>query len=96
MSTGARLDVRVRPGAKRDAWAGRLADGRLRLAIAAPAIEGRANDALVAFVARSLGVPRGAVRLTHGAGGRDKRLAIDFAPAELEKRTAALLADGER
>lgn len=96
MSGEARLDVRVRPGAKRDAWTGRLPDGRLRLSIAAPAVEGRANAALVAFVARSLGIPRGAVRLTHGQGGRDKRLAIDLAPAELEKRTAALLADGER
>jgi uncharacterized protein YggU (UPF0235/DUF167 family) len=96
VSDGARLDVRVRPGAKQDAWGGRMADGRFKVLVAAPAIEGRANEALVAFVARSLGVPRRAVRVTHGAGGRDKRLAIDLAPAELEKRTAALLADGER
>jgi uncharacterized protein YggU (UPF0235/DUF167 family) len=96
VSGGARLDVRVRPGAKQDAWAGRMPDGRLKLRIAAPAIEGRANEALVAFVARSLGLPRAAVRLTHGAAARDKRLAIELAPAELERRTAALLAEGER
>jgi uncharacterized protein (TIGR00251 family) len=92
----ARLDVRVQPGAKKDAWAGRMADGRRKLAITAPPIEGRANAALVAFVARSLGLPRRAVRVVHGAGGRDKRLEIDLGPEELERRANALEADGER
>jgi uncharacterized protein (TIGR00251 family) len=94
--TSSRLDVRVQPGAKKDAWTGRMADGRRRLAIAAPPIEGRANQALVAFVARSLGLPRRAVRLTHGAAGRDKRLEIDLAPEELERRADALEAETER
>jgi uncharacterized protein (TIGR00251 family) len=92
----ARIAVRVQPGAKRNAWTGRMADGRRRLSIAAPPIEGRANDALVAFVAESLGLPRRAVRVVHGAGGRDKRLEIDLAPDELERRADALEADGER
>ena len=90
-----RLAVRVQPGAKRNAWTGRTADGRRKVAIAAPPIEGRANEALVAFVAESLGLPRRAVRLVHGQGGRDKRLEIDLAPDEVERRADAL-ADGER
>lgn len=96
MSDTARLDVRVAPGAKRSAWAGRMPDGRRKVRIAAPAIEGRANEALVAFVADSLGVPRRAVRLVAGAGGRDKRLEVDLAAAEIEIRLAALAAAGDR
>ena len=95
MSGPTRLDVRVAPGAKQSAWAGRLPDGRRKLKIAAPPSEGRANEALVAFVAHSLGLPRRAVRLAHGAGGRDKRLEIDLAADELERRLAALAAAGE-
>ena len=95
MSGPARLDVRVAPGAKQSAWAGRMPDGRQRLKIAAPPIEGRANEALVAFVAKSLGLPRRAVRVAHGAGGRDKRLEVDLAADELERRLAARAAAGE-
>ncbi len=73
-----------------------MADGRRKLAIAAPPIEGRANEALVSFVAKSLGLPRSAVRVVHGAGGRDKRLDIDLGPEELERRVDALEADGAR
>jgi uncharacterized protein YggU (UPF0235/DUF167 family) len=95
VSGPARLDVRVTPGARRNAWAGRMPDGRRKLKIAAPPLEGRANEALVAFVARSLGLPRRAVRLTHGAGGRDKRLEVDLAVDELELRLVALAAAAE-
>lgn len=95
MSGPARLDVRVAPGAKQDAWAGRMPDGRQRVKIAAQPIEGRANAALVAFVAKSLGLPRRAVRVARGTGGRDKRLEVDLAADELERRLAALAAAGE-
>lgn len=91
----ARLDVRVTPGAKQSTWAGRLPDGRRKVKIAAPPIEGRANHALVAFVASSLDLPPRAVRLVHGAGGRDKRLEIDLAVDELERRLAAIAAAGD-
>ena len=54
MSGPARLDVRVTPGAKKSAWAGRMPDGRRKVKIAAPPVDGRANHALLAFVAESL------------------------------------------
>ncbi len=91
----ARLDVRVTPGAKQSRWAGCLPDGRHRVKIAAPPIDGRANHALVAFVATSLDLPSRSVRLVHGAGGRDKRLEIDLAVDELERRLAARVAAGD-
>ncbi len=69
------LEVRVQPRAKRDDFAA-VAGDRLKIRLAAPPVDGRANEALVAFLAGAFGVPRAAVRLEHGAGGRGKRLRI--------------------
>jgi uncharacterized protein YggU (UPF0235/DUF167 family) len=49
-----------------------MADGRLKVRLAVPAEAGRANRALVALLAESLGVRAGAVVLRSGHGGRDK------------------------
>jgi hypothetical protein len=68
-----------------------MPDGRRKARIAAPAIEGRANDALVAFVAQSVGLPRRAVRLVRGAAGRDKVVEVDLETDELERRLAACM-----
>ncbi|MFO1218384.1 MAG: DUF167 domain-containing protein [Burkholderiaceae bacterium] len=72
---GCRLAVHVVPQAPRtgvDGWH----DGALRIRLAAPPVEGKANDALVAFVAAELGLPRRAVQLQRGAASRHKLLAI--------------------
>jgi len=81
-----KLALRVAPGAKKSGWAGRLADGRWKVSVAAPPIEGRANDALVAFLAAELEVARKSVRVVHGAAGRDKVVEVDLAPDELARR----------
>jgi len=69
------LALHVQPGAKRSAAAG-LHGERLKLRIAAPAVDGRANDALVAFVAERLGVARAQVAVAKGGRSRDKLLLI--------------------
>lgn len=69
------LAVHVQPGAKRSAVAG-LHGERLKLRIAAPALDGRANDALVAFVAETLGVAKHRVAVAKGAQSREKLLAV--------------------
>jgi uncharacterized protein YggU (UPF0235/DUF167 family) len=51
----------------------------LRVRLAAPPIEGRANEALVAWLAKSLGVARRDVELLRGEGNRRKQLAVDVA-----------------
>lgn len=58
--------VKVVPGASRDALAGAYGD-RLRVKVAAPPEGGRANEALLALLARRLGVSPRAVRLVSGA-----------------------------
>jgi uncharacterized protein (TIGR00251 family) len=69
------LAVHVQPGAKRSAVAGLHGD-RLKLRIAAPALDGRANDALVAFVAVTLGIAKGRVAVAKGAQSREKLLVV--------------------
>lgn len=67
--------VRACPGAKKTEFAG-LADGRLRVRLAAPAVENKANKALLAFVAKALGLKVSKVILLSGETGREKRLRI--------------------
>jgi uncharacterized protein len=69
------FEVRVTPRAGRDAIAG-VSEGVLRVRLAAPPVEGRANDALCRFLARSLNLPVSAVRIVGGAHSRLKRVAI--------------------
>lgn len=71
-----RIRVRVTPRGGRDAVVGGSA-GALRVRVAAPPIAGAANEALVRLLARTLGVPRGAVRIVSGAAGRDKTVEVD-------------------
>lgn len=49
----------------------------LRARVAAPAVDGAANQALLRLIAQELGVPRRDVRLVAGAGGRTKLIAVD-------------------
>ena len=69
------LHVRVQPRASRNALL-RDAAGNIRAALMAPPVEGAANKALVEFVAKRLGIPRGAVVLAAGEKSRQKTLAI--------------------
>src|SRR5579871_5157864 len=76
---GCTLAVRVQPGAKKSAVLGILGEGEdasLKIAVQAPPIEGRANEALIAFVATRLDLPRNAVELLRGQSSRSKTLLI--------------------
>jgi hypothetical protein len=72
-----RITVRVQPRARRTALAGRHGDA-IKVQLAAPPVDGAANEALVRWLARDvLGVPASRVRLVHGDTGRDKVLAVE-------------------
>jgi uncharacterized protein (TIGR00251 family) len=70
------LDVRVIPRAARDELAG-MRDGRLLVRVSAPPVDGRANAAVCALLAKAAGVPRGGVSVVRGASARDKRMRIE-------------------
>ena len=65
----------VTPGARRSELSG-VAGGRLRVRLAAPAAEGRANDALVRYLAELLDVRRECVTLVAGTRSRRKLVRI--------------------
>ncbi len=69
------LQVRVQPRASRDELAG-VQDGRLRVRITAPPVDGKANVHLRGFLAEVFQVSKSRVVLVAGATGRDKHLRI--------------------
>lgn len=62
------LRVKVIPRSAKNEIVGELADGTLKVRIAAPPEKGKANEELVAFLARHFGVARGAVTILSGHG----------------------------
>ena len=86
---GAVLEVLVQPRASRTRVVGEH-DGRLKIQLAAPPVEGEANAALLAFLADALGVKRADVALLAGETGRRKRIRITGRTADAA--AAALLA----
>ncbi len=68
-------EIHVTPRAARTEWAGSQG-GRPRLRVAAPPVDGRANDEVRRFLAEWFGVPRSAVRIEAGASGRIKRVSV--------------------
>jgi uncharacterized protein (TIGR00251 family) len=70
------LEVHVQPGAKRSEFAGQHGT-RIKIRLAAPAVENRANEALVEFLAEHYRVPKRNVRIAAGLKSRDKRVVIE-------------------
>lgn len=83
------LAIHVQPGAKRSGIAG-LHGERLKIRVAAPPVDGKANDALIAFLAAALGVPARCVTVEQGDRSRDKRVSVaaECDPARLLVETA--------
>lgn len=74
-NAGVSLSLHVQPGAKRTEVVGRHGDA-LKLRLAAPPIEGRANECLLEYLAEILGIARRSVRLAGGESSRRKRVEI--------------------
>jgi hypothetical protein len=93
-----RLQVRVRPGARRDEVTSFMADGTLKVSVSAPPEEGRANRALIALLAETLGVSERQVRLTKGAGSRSKTVEVEGIEAAVVRHRleAAMKGSGSR
>jgi uncharacterized protein (TIGR00251 family) len=72
------LELHVQPGASRTEFAGRHGE-RIKVRIRARAADGKANEALIQFLAAHFGVPRRCVTIISGAKSRTKRVAIEGA-----------------
>lgn len=85
-NNGCTLAVRVHPGAKRNAITG-THNGALKVSLTTPPTDGRANAALIAFLAEQLGIARANVEMLTGQTSRSKTLRLTgLTPEELRTR----------
>ena len=88
------LQIKVQPNAKESRIVEWLDDSTLRIRLAAPPVDGKANKALIAFLAKSLGLKKSQVRIAKGEKNRQKVLEFDgLDEADLQKRINSLLLD---
>lgn len=79
------LTLHIQPGAKKTEVSGLHGDA-LKIRLAAPPVDGKANAALLAFVADVLALPKAAVTLKSGQTSRHKVVAVAGAPADAVSR----------
>jgi uncharacterized protein (TIGR00251 family) len=83
-ATGVTVTLRVKPRAKRSTLS--LSPDGLKVAINAPPIDGRANDAIIAFLAETWRLPKSAFGIVKGTTSRTKTMAIAGEPSALAQR----------
>ena len=82
----ARIAVKVHPRARRTAVTGRFGDA-WKLDLAAPPVDGKANQECIRFLAGLAGVPQSRVRIVTGSSARVKLVEVEgMEQAELERR----------
>jgi uncharacterized protein (TIGR00251 family) len=90
--SGAALTLRITPRARKTEFAGVLEDGILRVRVAAPPVEGKANAALLTFLAKVLGVRKNRIEIIAGVRGLDKIVSVlDLSAEEVQSRIQAWL-----
>ena len=72
---GASFAVRVQPRARKNAVLGEIGEA-LKIALTAPPVEGRANEACLSFLAELLKVPRSSVTIAAGESSRNKMIRV--------------------
>ena len=85
-ATGVRFAIRVQPRASRTEIVGEHGDA-LKIRIAAPPVQGAANEELIRFLAKQLHVPAAAVRVVSGHSGRRKLVEIEGVAADDVRNT---------
>ena len=83
--SGATFQVKVHPRARKNAITGEIGDA-LKVALTAPPIEGRANQACIVFLAEVLNVPRSSVTIAAGENSRLKVIRVAGSTAEQVRR----------
>jgi uncharacterized protein (TIGR00251 family) len=93
-AAGVTLAVRAQPGAKKTGITGTYGEGaaaQLKIAVQSPPIEGRANQALIAFLAEMFSLPKSAIELTSGASSRSKVFLLRGVAMERVKEKLAVI-----
>lgn len=92
-AAGVILNLRVRPGSRKNAIQGEHA-GMLKVAVTAAPERGKANAAVIELLAKTLGIARSKIEIVHGHTSSDKRVQISGLDAnEVESRLATSIPD---
>ena len=89
------LTLHIQPGAKKTEVAGAHGDA-LKIRLAAPPVDGKANATLIGFVADRLGLAKSAVSLKSGQTSRRKVLEVIKAPADTAQRLLPSVQEGNK
>jgi len=84
------LTLHIQPGAKKTEIAGEHGEA-LKIRLAAPPVDGKANDCLIAFLAERLGVAKSRVELVSGQSSRAKRVRVAALSADAVRACLAIL-----
>lgn len=84
---GAAITIRVTPRSRRTEVAGIMEDGTLRIRVKEPPVDGKANDALIEYLAKILGVRKNRIEILAGEKGLDKIVTIlDMDAEEVQEK----------
>jgi hypothetical protein len=87
--TGAAITVKVTPKSKKNAVAGIMEDGTVKVQVTAPPEEGKANAAVVEVLAKALGLKAGQIEIVAGLSAERKLISlVGISPAEVESKLA--------
>lgn len=87
---GAALTIRVTPRARKTEISGFMGDGTLRIRVSAPPVDGKANAALIKFLAKILGVKKSSVEIVAGEKSLSKIVSVlDLSARQVEQRILA-------
>lgn len=89
-ASGISFAARIQPRAKRNAIIGELG-GAVKIALTAPPVDGRANDACVEFLVEVLDVPRSAIQIISGQSSRNKVIRVTGCKVEVLREKFQLL-----
>jgi len=84
--SGAAISIRVTPRAKKNEIVDILADSTIKIKLAAPPVEGKANVELIKFLSKILGVKKSDLEIVAGKTGRDKLVSVlGHSPGEIHE-----------
>jgi hypothetical protein len=93
---GAAITVKVTPRARKTEVIGLMEDGTLRIRVAAPPVEGAANEALIAFLAEILSLPKSQIDIVGGQSSERKLISlIGITPARVDDIMTGLIRASE-
>ncbi len=92
MKENATINIRLQPGAKQNEFCGWMDDGKLKMRVRGKPVEGQANEALIAYLSKTLRIPKTGISILSGERNRNKRMEFEgITEKELRVRIQALL-----